>query len=86
MLWRVQTKYLKTFNIGRTNSENLNVSRLVLELSSPNSLKAGFLVKNEDVVGAAPTTSVWSTSSLFTKVCLILELWRYVLCLCDVGD
>ena len=37
--------------------------------------------ENEDVVGAAPTgaaptTSEWSTISLPTQVCLILETWR----------
>ena len=40
-------------------------------------------VLNEDVVGAAPTgdvptTSEWSTILLPTKVRLILETWRYV--------
>ena len=40
-------------------------------------------VENEDVVwaaptGDAPTTSEWSTILLPTKVCLILETWRYV--------
>ena len=42
-------------------------------------------IKNEDVVGAAPTgdaptTSEWSTIFLPTKVCLILETWQYVIC------
>ena len=40
-------------------------------------------VKNEDVVGAAPTgdapaTSEWSTILLATKVRLILEVLRYI--------
>ena len=40
-------------------------------------------MKNEDVVGAAPTgdaptTSEWSTIQLPTKVRLILETWRYI--------
>ena len=71
--------YRQISNISRTKSQNLNVSRLVLELSLPNPLKPG--VNNEDVVGAAPSgnasaTSEWSTTLLPTCVCLILEiLW-----------
>ena len=47
------------------------------------SIEARCLVENEDVVGAAPTgdaptASEWSTMSLPTKVCLILETWRYM--------
>ena len=39
-------------------------------------------IENEDAVGAAPTgdaptTSEWSTILLPTKVCLVLEVWRY---------
>ena len=45
------------------------------------SIEARCLVKNEDVVGVAPTgdaptTSEWSASLLPTKVRLILEVWR----------
>ena len=35
-------------------------------------------MKNEDV-GAAPTTSEWSTIYLPTKVRLLLETWRYII-------
>ena len=46
-------------------------------------IEAMCYVDNEDVVGAAPTgdaptTSEWSTIALPTKVCLILEILRYV--------
>ena len=73
--------YRKIYNISRTKSPNLNVSRLVMQLSLPN--KARCLVENEDVVGAAPagdapTTSAWSTILLPTKVRLILETGRYI--------
>ena len=74
--------YRQCFNISRTQSPNINVSRLVLQLSLPNTLKARE-VENEDVVGAvptgdAPTTAVWSTFLLPTKVRLVLETLRYV--------
>ena len=73
--------YRETFNIRDTKSQNVNVSRLVLQLSLPNPLKPE--VENEDVVGAAPTgdaptTSEWSKIVLPTKVRLKLEVWRYV--------
>ena len=65
--WAAQNRsYRKISNIRRTNSQNLNVSRLGLQLSSHNILKP---------VGAAPTTSEWSTISLPTQVHLILETW-----------
>ena len=62
--------------MNRTESQNLNDSCLVLQLSLPNPLKP---VTNEGVVGAAltgdvPTTSEWSTFLLHTKVCNILEV------------
>ena len=46
-------------------------------------IEARCSVKNEDVVGAVPTgdastTSEWSTISLPTEVCLILEVLRYI--------
>ena len=71
--------YRKISNIRRTKSEKLSDCRLVLQLPLANPLKPG--VENEDVVGAAPTgdaptTSEWSTISLPTQVCLILEGWR----------
>ena len=51
--------YRKVSNIRSTKSQNLNASRLILQLSLPNPLKPG--VENEDVVGDAPITSEWST-------------------------
>ena len=74
-LWR-----RKTPSISRTESPNLNVSCLVLQLSMLNPLKPG--VENEDVVGAAPTgdaptISELSTILLSTEVRLILEVLRY---------
>ena len=75
--------YRKIYNIRRTKSQKINYSRRVLQLSLPNSLKLGYLVENEDLVGAAPTgdaptTSEWSLILLSTKMRLILEVWRYV--------
>ena len=63
----------QTSDISPTKSKDLNVSRLVLQMSLPNPLKP----VNEDVVGAtptgdAPTTSKWSTILLPTKVRLRL--------------
>ena len=71
--------YRQTSYIRHTKFQNLNVSRLVLQVSLLNPLKLGVKVENEDVVGAAPTgdaptTSVWSTISLSTEVRLILEV------------
>ena len=51
--------YCQTSNISGTNSQNLNVSRLILQLSLPNPLRPG--VKS-DVVGAAPTGDAPITS------------------------
>ena len=78
----LEETYRKISNIRRTKSPNLNVSRLVLQLSLPNPMKPVVKSKNEDAVGAtptgdAPTASEWSTILLPTKVCLILETWRY---------
>ena len=56
------TLYRQTSSISSTISKNLNVSRLVLQLSLPISLKPG--VKS---TGDAPTTSDWSTTLLPTK-------------------
>ena len=57
--------YRKFSNIRRTKSQDLNVSRLGLQLSLRNTVEAKRLAENEDVVGAAstgdaPTTSEWS--------------------------
>ena len=68
--WPVTNTCRQTSNISRTQSQNLDVSRLVLQLPLPKPLKP---VENEDV-GAAPTASEWS-SMLLPKVCLILEVW-----------
>ena len=56
-------------------------SRLAVVFAQSN--KAKCQVKNEDVVGAAPTgdaptTSEWLTILLPTEVRLILESWQYV--------
>ena len=72
--------YRQTSNTRRIKFQNSNASRLVLQLSLPDPLKP--CIKNEDVIGAAPTggapiTSEWSTILLHTKVRLILEVWRY---------
>ena len=54
----------------------------MLELTLIHVSKKGLdCIKNEDVVGAAPTgdaptTSEWSTILLPTKMRLILETWR----------
>ena len=60
----------------KTNSQILNVSRLVFQLSLLNPLKPG--VENEDVLGAeptvdAPTTSEWSTFFSSAKVRLVTD-------------
>ena len=75
--------YRKISNIRRIKSQNLNDYRLLLQLSLPKSIEARCCDANEDEVGAtptgdAPTTSVWSTTLLTTKVLLILEIWRYM--------
>ena len=64
----------QTSNISPTKSQNLNVSRIVLQLPLPNSLKSS----EWNIVGAdGPTTSERSTISLPTKVRLILKVWWY---------
>ena len=60
--------------------QNLNVSRLVLQLSLPNPLRAGDKWKwrcSWSTTGVAPTTSKWSTILLPTKVQLMSEVWQY---------
>ena len=85
---RKTSVYSQISNIRRTKSQNLKVSRLILQLSLP-SQRSHVLSrewKNVDhsdavgasPVGAAPTTSEWSTILLPTKVRLILEVWRYI--------
>ena len=69
--------YHETSSISHAKSQSLNVSCILLQLSSLNPLKPGF--ENEDVVGAAatgdaPTTSELSTILLPTRVRLILEV------------
>ena len=67
-------------NIGLTESQHLNVSRLAVAFVQ--SIEARCWVKNEEVVGAAPigdgpTTSESSTILLPVKVRLMLEICRY---------
>ena len=57
--------YREISDARRTKSQNLNVPRLIVQFSLPNSLKPGIKLRM-DVVGAAPTgdaptTSEWST-------------------------
>ena len=75
--------YHQTSNISHTKSQNLNVSRLVLQLSLPNPLKPGVKSRMKMSFGAAPTDNVqtkseWSTILLPTTVSLILEVWWYI--------
>ena len=70
MAWRPFGEYLtyhQTSNISRTKSKKINASRLVLQSSLSNPLKPG--VKSR-MTGDAPTTHVWSTIVLPTKVLL----------------
>ena len=62
-------KYRQISNKRRTKPHDLNVFRLVLQLSW-----GRYQVENEDVIGDAPPTSEWSTNSLPAKVRLILEV------------
>ena len=39
--WMAKWSYSKTCNMRRTKSQNINVSRLVLQLTLPNPLKPG---------------------------------------------
>ena len=80
----------KIFNTRRTNTQILNVSRLLLQLPLPNLFEARCYVENEDAVGAAPTgdaptISEWSTILLPTKVSLISEVWLYLVDTCDTS-
>ena len=73
-------EYRQISNIRRPQSQNINVSRPVLQFALSNPLKPCVKL-NEDLGGAptgdAPTTCEWSTILLPTKVRLILETWRY---------
>ena len=77
--------YRKTSSISRTKSQNFKCIWYHLAVVFIQSIEAGCLVDNEDVVGAAstgdaPTTSELSTILLPTKVWLILEVLRYSSC------
>ena len=65
-------KYRHTSNIGRTESLNLNVSRLVLQLSLTSPLKPD--VKSRMKI----YTSNRSIILFCTKARLILEFWRHI--------
>ena len=73
--WLLEILITVMSNIRRTKSQDLNVSRLVLQLLYQIRWSQ---VLNQDVLGAAPTTSEWSTILLPTKMCLILEVYRYI--------
>ena len=78
---KISLIYRKTSSISCTKYQSLNISCILLKLSSLNPLKPGVKDENEDVVGAAPTgdaptTSELSTIFLPTKVRLILEVLR----------
>ena len=71
--------YHQISNISCTKSQNLNVSRLVLELSLPNPSKPGVKSRMKMLLEHrqhAPTTSEWSRILLPAKVQLILEVWQ----------
>ena len=75
--WPGKRNYCQASNISHTKSQALNVPSLVFAQT----LEARFSVKNEDVVGTAPTvdaptTSEWSAIVLPTKMRLMLEVWR----------
>ena len=76
---------------ANTTKPNLNVSRLVLQLSLLNPLKPGVTSRIEDAVGAAPTggaptTFEWSANLLSTKLRLILDVRRYILMLMNMNS
>ena len=75
---RCYEMYRQVSNISRTRSRRFSYC---LAAFFDESLEARCQVKNEDIVGAAPTgdaptTSGWSTILLSTKVRLILEVLR----------
>ena len=72
-------QYRQISNIRHTKSQNCFSSHF--EVVFAQSIGARCQVKNEDVVGAAPTggaltTSEWSTIWLPIKVHLILKVWQ----------
>ena len=84
--WSSQSKnaYRQISNIRGTEYQNSNVSLSCLAVVYTQSIEAMCWVKNEDAVGAAPTgdaptASEWSASLLPTKVCLVLQVWKYML-------
>ena len=87
-------RYHKISHINHTKSQNLNGSRLVLQLPLPNPMKTGFQSRMKYVVGAAPTgdapiASESSTGVLSFKLLLIVDVWRYMYlndkdCLLDI--
>ena len=66
--------YHQTSNIRHNKSQNLNVSRLVVELSLLDPMKP--VVKNKDVVGAAPTDDALTTSE-WSKFYWLLKCGLY---------
>ena len=71
--------YRKISNIRCSKSQNLNASRLVLQLLLRSILKPGCLVENEDIVGADRCCSnyIWMVNNyIASRVCLISEIWR----------
>ena len=86
--WLVKTTYdyCKVSNIRNTKSQNLNDSRLVLQLSLPNSVKLGVKLRMKmleqrrlAMLQLHLSVSEWSWIQLPTKVRLILEVWRYII-------
>ena len=80
-MWTMDSTYRQVDNIRRTKSQHLLRVLCSLVAVFAESAEARCQVENEDVVGAAPTgvpptTSVWSTILLPTKVRLILEVLR----------
>ena len=75
--------YRQVSNISRTKSQHLQRFSYCLAAIFTESFEARCQVENEDVVGAAPTgdvptTSEWLTIPLPTKVHLILEVLQYI--------
>ena len=62
------TMYHQISNTSCTISQNLNVSRLFLQLSVCNILKPGVQVENADVVGAVPTGNAPTKSEYINKL------------------
>ena len=76
----------QTSNISQNKFQNWNVFCLILQLPLLNTLKPG--VKSGmkmwlEQRWRAPTTSEWPIILLPTKMWLILEVWQYVLLICE---